>query len=306
MARATLTANTVLVAVDWNNRWECTVRHAAARAEALGAALHIVHVIEPPNWLLRRVLDAATLESQNTNDRALAEEHLASARAVAPHVTVTTEVREGKPTTELLAALEATGADLLVLGTDGRDATSILLGGMTERMLRLSPVPVYIANASAPDPVHDVVVPTGLGPSGRKAIEVALGMVEGFSGKVTALHLVALPSVMRAYSGDVLAVREKIETAALEELLAHVASVNTVEGDSPVVPALETNLETVAAEQTIAARAREHDAQLICLALGGRRFDTGLFIGGVPQRLVRVLPCSLLALPDAWLAARGD
>lgn len=306
MARATLTATTVLVAVDWNDRWEYTVRHGVAQARALGAKLHIVHVCEPMHWLLRRVMDSESIEEQRTHRRALSEENLERAVALADGLHVTTETREGKPTVQVLEAVTATAAGLLVLGTDGpRDAASILLGGTTERLLRLSPIPVYIAWPGPPAPIKHVIVPTGLGPSGTTAVEVGLGCLEGTEGTLTALHMVALPSVMRAYSGDVLALRAQIETRARAELDAHVKTFRTTEGDGRVTAALETNLETVPAEQSIANRARAEGAELICFALGGRRLDHGLIIGSVSQRLIRVLPCSLLALPDVWVSAQS-
>ena len=306
MARATLTANTVLIAVDWNDRWEYTVRHGVAQARALGASLHIVHVCEPMHWLLRRVMDADSIDEQRAHRRSLSEENLRRAVALADGLSVTTETREGKPTVQVLAAVTATEAGLLVLGTDGpRDAASILLGGTTERLLRLSPIRVYIAWPGPPTPIKHVIVPTGLGPSGARAVEVGLGCINSADGTLTALHMVALPSVMRAYSGNVLALRAQIETRARAELDAHVQTFRTTEDDAQVTAVLETNLETVPAEQSIANRARAESADLICFALGGRRLDPGLLIGSVSQRLIRVLPCSLLALPDVWVAAQS-
>jgi nucleotide-binding universal stress UspA family protein len=306
MPRATLTADTVLVVVDWNDRWEHTVRHAVGCAQDLNARLHILHVCESMHWLLRRVMDDASAAAQQAHQRALSEEHLTRAAALADGVEVTTETRHGKPAVEVLQAVADTSAGMLVLGTDGpRDAASILLGGTTERLLRLSSVPVYIAWPGPRKIIKHVIVPTGLGPSGARAAEVALGCIRGSEGRVSPLHMIGLPSVMRAYSGDVLALRAELEAHARRELETHVRTIRRDAGDAKITAILETNLETVPAEKTIATQARAEEADLICFALGGRRLSHGLMIGSVSQRLLRVLPCSLLALPDAWISAQG-
>lgn len=116
--------------------------------------------------------------------------------------------------------------------------------------------------------------------------------------------MVALPSVMRAYSGDVLALRAKLVERAQAELEEHVQEVQ-VGPEVRLDALLETDLDRVPVEQAIAQAARDRQAQLVCLALGGRRLDHGLLIGSVSQRLLRVLPCSLLALPDRWVSDRA-
>ena len=85
----------------------------------------------------------------------------------------------------------------------------------TNKLYNSSPMAEHFMLPGPPAPIKHVIVPTGLGPSGTTAVEVGLGCLEGTEGTLTALHMVALPSVMRAYSGDVLALRAQIETRAL-------------------------------------------------------------------------------------------
>jgi len=301
MSAIRLPVRRIIAAVDFEDHWENMVGHAAAFATRHDADLHLVHVVRSPGWLLRKVLDekglAAHLDDLLSTARQRIEAHAATLEGIRVHV----RVDVGKPSVAVRAALEELNADLLVLGVAAETrGTVALLGGTAGRLLRMSPIPVYISGPYAPGPIGEVLVPTGLGPGGRAAIEVAAGLVSD-SGTVCALHMVRLPSVMRSYSGDVMALRRKLAAKAQEELDAHVASAEVPSG-STVESMLVTDLEVVPADATIVRVAREREAQTICLAVGGRSLAQGLIMGGVTERVIRTLPCALLALPDAWVA----
>jgi len=56
---------------------------------------------------------------------------------------VTTAIRRGEPTDELLEAASAVDADLVAMGTRGRTVgTDRLLGSTTARVVRRSSIPV--------------------------------------------------------------------------------------------------------------------------------------------------------------------
>jgi nucleotide-binding universal stress UspA family protein len=68
---------------------------------------------------------------------------VATAGTAAGVESVTTDVRPGTPHREILAYVEEHDADLVVLGTRGQTGLErYLLGSVTERVLRSSPVPV--------------------------------------------------------------------------------------------------------------------------------------------------------------------
>lgn len=294
----------VLGAVDFQNpNWENTVRHAAHRAAAWNARLHLVHVADKPHWLTRRVMDAAALEDYQSSVESAAKARLEGAASLVGDVPLTLEVRTGKPAVELMAALEAQGADLLVTGMEAPSATKMVLGSTGARLLRICPVPIYIAGTKPPKAIERVIVPTGLGPSGSFALSMGAGQLSDPSGEVKALYMVALPSVMNAYSGDVLKLRRDIEAAARVEFDKHVAGVELPAGHAPIVQKLVPNLEIKPAHESIIEEARETGAELICFALGGRGLG-GLLIGSVSERVIRAAPCSILALPDSWVSSQ--
>ena len=60
-------------------------------------------------------------------------------------VRVTTQVRRGEPTDEILAGAKAAGADLIAMTTHGRSGLGrLLFGSVAEAVLRHSEIPVFL------------------------------------------------------------------------------------------------------------------------------------------------------------------
>lgn len=291
----------IVAAVDFSDDWENMVAHAAhlARLRGSGGSLHLVHVIQPPNWLMGQVLGERDLEAHQQELEESAARRLESVATSKGDLDVQASVVTGKPSVETLATIEHDEAGVLVLGMAEPTGTS--LGSNADRLFRVSPVPVYAVGPRPPEEIRSVLVPTALGPGGATAISVALDLVAA-GGTVYPLYMVALPAVMRGWTGNVMELRQQLTDRAEEELRKHVASVPVPEGKH-VEPILRTNLEQVTADRIIVKEARERGVQLICLALGGRELPPGMLIGRVSEKVIRSLPCSLLALPDAWVDA---
>jgi nucleotide-binding universal stress UspA family protein len=225
---------------------------------------------------------------------------LIQAKSLVPDgVICTTEVRVGKPAVQVLTAMKEQGADMLIIGSGTPSGAALFIGGTADRLLRLCQVPVYVAGHRPPTDIRRVLIPTGLGPGGAHALKVSAG----FDAKLVALHMIALPGVMRAYAGDIARLREAMTKQASKEFDAHVQSLQA-NIDSPIEQILRTNLEMTKADKTILSVAREQEVDLICFALGGRGLTAGLLIGRVSEKVIRALPCPLLALPDRWIEAR--
>jgi nucleotide-binding universal stress UspA family protein len=62
-------------------------------------------------------------------------------------------LREGRPWEAILEAAREVRADLIVMGTHGRHGlVRTLLGSVTEKVVRTSPVPVLVVHYSAATP----------------------------------------------------------------------------------------------------------------------------------------------------------
>lgn len=139
----------ILVPTDFSDCASAAERRALKLARVLHASLRFVHVMDQRTFV---VLDAAgSLPAQNLAvAQELAEATLAERvqRAAESGVRSTSEVVFGSPALAILDAVEATGADLIVMGTHGRSGfRHLVLGSVAERVARKSPVPVLTVRA---------------------------------------------------------------------------------------------------------------------------------------------------------------
>lgn len=139
------TFKTILVPVDFS---DCSLRaldHAAALAKQLHAKLILLHVVEPAICGENYLLNSGALDEANRNIIASAREHLNKAKHRALTHGLETEmlVRMGRAQSDIADTANATGADLIVMGTHGIGGLKqVMLGGTAERVLWHSSCPV--------------------------------------------------------------------------------------------------------------------------------------------------------------------
>lgn len=136
----------ILVAIDGSDEAGRALRMAAELARAFGARLTLAHAApRPAPW----ATDQATAERVGF-ERAYAQHArrvLAEARddAEALGVEADTVLAWGPPAEAVADAAKAQGADLVVAGSRGLGAASrVLLGGVSNRLVHISPVPVLL------------------------------------------------------------------------------------------------------------------------------------------------------------------
>ena len=138
---------TVLLPTDGSDGATAALDHAVGAAEAYGAALHVVSVVD------RRVVLAAdpdekeSVRADLTDEATEAVERLAG-RAREAGVETTTATPEGVPHREICAYADRTGADLLVIGTHGRTGRErrLNLGSTTERVVTDADRPLLVVD----------------------------------------------------------------------------------------------------------------------------------------------------------------
>jgi nucleotide-binding universal stress UspA family protein len=135
----------VLAAVDLSDAAAPTIRAAARYAGLFGAALHVVHAIEPLPLLPDAPLH---FEDEEVYRRSL--EHLE--RYLWPMVTyagATTAVRRGAAPECIAAEVAERHAELVVLGSHGKGwVDRILIGSVTERVLGALPCSMLVVPVS--------------------------------------------------------------------------------------------------------------------------------------------------------------
>ncbi len=137
---------TILMPTDGSPCSLQAIEHGLALAQALGAKVHFLYVLENPAQAIWIAPESVPYGLELLEDlKKAGEEAIAKALdlARAKGVEATGEVKEGLPVPTIVEA--AGGFDLLVMGTHGRTGLDkLLLGSVTEGVLHRVKVPVLV------------------------------------------------------------------------------------------------------------------------------------------------------------------
>ncbi len=147
----------ILVPTDFSKHSQRALAYAAALADKFGAEIHLLHIIQDfavflPDTVIASPPALPPSDEFNTAvrealARSVREGHLANLR-------VHTEARTGTPYHEIATYAREQDIDLIIMGTHGRTGLAhLLLGSVTERVVRRSPCPVLTVR----DPEHEFV-----------------------------------------------------------------------------------------------------------------------------------------------------
>jgi len=131
----------LLVPTDGSRGSELAVSEGVALANATGATLHVLHVVETGSLGpdARSLLNEEELTTR-------ADEIIADAIETAEAATVDSiesEIEFGVPSKEIRNYIDAHDIDFAILGTHGKtDFSRYMMGGVSAKIVRTSPVPV--------------------------------------------------------------------------------------------------------------------------------------------------------------------
>ncbi|MCP4782819.1 MAG: universal stress protein [Fuerstiella sp.] len=145
----------ILVPTDFSEPGKTALTYAVAFADQFGAAVNLMHVIEPipPSALLSHL----PKEEFERNMRDAAETQMEELHAEWEDYAfpVNRIIVEGHPFVEIIRNAKESNADLIVMGTHGRGAIAhILLGSVAEKVVRKAPCPVLTVR----HPEHEFVI----------------------------------------------------------------------------------------------------------------------------------------------------
>ena len=154
-----LTLKTVLVPTDFSEASESALRYGKAMAEAFGAGLHVVHVMEDllaHAWAaevyvssMPQLRDEIEKESRQRLGALLTDDERGKLH-------VETALLAGNPFLEIIRYAKAHDVDLIVMGTHGRGPIAhMLLGSVAEKVVRKAPCPVLTVREAQ----HEFVMP---------------------------------------------------------------------------------------------------------------------------------------------------
>ena len=291
-------AHRILCPVDFSDPSRRALHYAAALASREGAVLYVLHVAPEAMPLpvpilmvaLRPVVDARTAAAQAL------EAFVARAGLPRPPVAI---VREGAPVDAILACAADVAADLIVLGSHGREGIGHLLFGSTaERVLHKAPCPTLVVPLHAEEPASvdgvrftQVLCPVDFSPASTRALGLALSMAQDHGAELTVLHVVEAVEEDELENGLPAAVRAHVDgltRTARERLLA------AVPRDAHARCTIREVVRYGRATHAIPLEAGERAADLIVLGAHGHRGLALLGIGSTTHAVVCRATCPVL------------
>lgn len=143
----------VLLATDFSPYAEAALRWADGLSRAFGADLFIVHALDLTlGGLAGLTPEIAPMPvADQLLEHLRAEAATEMARLAARFPAAQTVVREGSPRPTILQVASDVGADLIVMGTQGRTGLAhILIGSVAEHAVRHSRIPVLTIRLAEP------------------------------------------------------------------------------------------------------------------------------------------------------------
>jgi len=278
----------VLFPTDGSDAAETALDVAIAAADAHGATLHVLYVADTNQPSLANIQGEVTdvLEGEG---REIVEE--AAERARNAGVEAVDEVVQGGPSRTICDYVEDRGIDLVVMGTRGsRDIERIILGSVTERVVRNSAAPVLVVppESDRAYPPESVLVGSDASAGSEAAID------EGFDIAAAADATLHVVSVLESNvlgidvrSAQIAEAREQRD----EELLASVRE----RGDDRGV-AVETAIEEGDVVDRLNEYVDEHGIDLVVVGTHGRTGIDKRILGSVTENLMRSASVPVLSV----------
>jgi nucleotide-binding universal stress UspA family protein len=186
---------TILCPVDFFKASSRAFDYALKIEANYGARVHALHVVAtmmPAAYGAPFSVEDLTTKLEKESRRMLQK---LRERAAKSKVDVTTEVRLGDIDLGILHSIRSQKADLVVMGTHGRRGFErLVLGSVTERMIRHCPVPLLTIGtagkgATATPRIRRILVTTDFSGGTIEAVDHALSIGQRNRAKVTLLHV---------------------------------------------------------------------------------------------------------------------
>lgn len=281
----------ILLPYDGSENAAAILHHAGEIAHVLEASITVLYVADT-----RR--DSVTVLEGTTKDVLVAhgEELVAEAAKTLDTLGVeyATDVVQGTPAESIVEYAAAEDQDVIVLPTHGEGALDRFLGSVTEKVIRLAPVPVVTARMEPDEslsfPYEGILVATD-GSDGAKA--AARHGVELAESLDASLHVVSVVE-------DGLATELGIEedpTPGQSTAEAAIEAVERMAADRDVGP-VHTHLERGSPAEVIDTLVDEEPIDAVAIGATGKGRIERILLGNVAEKTVRTVTVPVLTVHD--------
>lgn len=286
----------ILVPTDGSDHAVRAAGRAIRLADVLDATVEAVHVVDT-------VSVAGPFDAGGVSEEYLAEIEadreglVEEVAALAPvSESVETTVLHGRPANRIVEYAAEVDADLIAMGTRGQTGIErLLMGSVTEQVLRQSPVPVFTTLATDDtEPVYgysDVLVPTDGSDTAAAALDHAIEIADATDARVHSLSVAEPTVVLQRLGGGPAGetVDESVGRQATAPLLERVRDAG-LEASGAVREGTP--------DEEILDYVDEQDVDLVVIGTHGRSGLERALVGSTAERVLRRADVPVVAVPD--------
>ena len=281
----------ILLPYDGSEGADRALDHAGDIAQWADATLQLVYVADT-------TMDSVTVVGHDVIDAL--EEHgrtvlgEATGRLDAMSIDYKTDVVQGNPAPTIVEYATRYEQDLIVMPTHGRTGLSrYLLGSITEKVVRLSSVPVLTTRLAADErlvfPYEKVLFPTDGSDGAMAAARHGLELAGKLGASAQVLSVVEDGSL----GPDV---RSRVENRAGEQTATDIVESVTAEAEAYGVTSTVSAVEQGSPVEAILEYIEENDIHAVVMGTTGRRGTERILLGSVAEKTVRSAPVPVITV----------
>jgi nucleotide-binding universal stress UspA family protein len=283
----------IVVGYDGSGSAEVALDWALRRAERLRAGVEVVFAADD-SWDSEAYAASPAIRQHGEVVLAGAAFH---ADSKAPHVAVHSRLVSGRPVEVLTTVADEVGADLLVVGSSGKDLYHrVTTGAVSVKVAASASVPVaVIPEHSAAGHRSGVVVGIDGSEAAAPVLARAAAEATALEAPLRVLSAWTLPPLATPEFTDDPVLYDALEQnarTAVDDAVAELRSAPDAGG--PAVPSLETSI--VLDSPATALIAAGAEAELLVVGSHGRRGLSRFLLGSVSHDVLIHAPCPVLVL----------
>ncbi len=288
----------ILVPIDFSDFSDKALDYALKLAENFQSNITILHAIvlfqddvgeeqrlqEYEDWLKRR---EKNIRLQMLKNHKKAQEKGLQVESVI--------LRGVNAADVILEYLENHSHDLIIMGTHGRTGLKhILLGSISEKVVRLAPIPVLTIHRSMKDfRINKILVPIDFSLPSKEAADSAIRLARFFEASLDFIHVIEQdihPSFYASGIDSIFQIDKGLQDRVIENMHDFLAD------QLPQNIPTDYIVSEGKAHKEIVEWAKEHETDLIVIATHGLSGLDYVLLGSTTEKVVRWATCPVLTV----------
>ncbi|HET7375559.1 MAG TPA: universal stress protein [Anaerolineae bacterium] len=210
-----------------------------------------------------------------------------------PYVKFHSQTIEGEPANAIIQTAVEERVDLIVMSTHGYSGiTRLMLGSVTEKVLRSAPCPVLAIRST--QPIRRVLIPLDGSPLAERALPLGLELADRLGGEATLLRVVERAVPPNALELDWIenGLSRRLQNDLNDEASDYLHA--RLKDHTYTNCTLNSTIRIGSAADTILDFVDAHETDLVVMASHGRTGLSRIVYGSVTEKILRRAACSVM------------